>query len=50
MENIRITVLSVLFLSAAVYLADMLISGTGMEKTVRYNRTDGCLYSCYPFI
>ena len=36
MENIRITVLSVLFLSAAVYLADMLISGTGMEKTVRY--------------
>ena len=36
MENIRITVLSVLFLSAAVCLADMLISGTGMEKTVRY--------------
>ena len=36
MDNIQITAVSVLFLSAAVYIADILTSGTGMEKTVRY--------------
>ncbi len=36
MENITLTAVSAVFLSAAACIIDMLTSGTGMEKTVRY--------------